>query len=155
MRSRFAGLVLAMLVSGPTARAAGPERATPPPPEAAAAPAPGPTPFELVPRRVQGPGSQRLAIYTALAGAVLVAASFPLSDEADRRYERYLAEVDLSRLDERFRAAERMDLYSATALIAGEALLATAVWLRFVHEPGRGRLALEVRPERCAVALRF
>ena len=118
-------------------------------------PAPAATPFEVIHRRPHERRSQRLALYTALAGVALVAASFPLSDEADRRYERYLTEVDVSRMDEHFRGAERMDRYSAAALLSGEALLATAVWLRFVREPHRQRVALDLGPDRCGLALRF
>ena len=41
-------------------------------------------------------------------------------------------------------------------LLAGEGLLATAVWLRFLHAPReRNRLTFEVEPARCAVSLRF
>jgi hypothetical protein len=49
-----------------------------------------------------------------------------------------------------------MDRLASAALLTGEGLLATAVWLRFVH-PAREprRLALEVEPSRCAVSLRF
>jgi hypothetical protein len=113
------------------------------------------TPFERVVRPPDERPSQRLALYAALAGAAFVGASFPLSAEADRRYERYLAEVDVARMDEHFRGAERMDHYSAAALLTGEALLATAVWLRFVREPQRRGVAVEIRPDRCGLALRY
>ena len=85
-----------------------------------------------------------------------MAASFPLAHEADRRYERYLTETDITRIDTRFDATRRLDRIGSAALLTGEGLLATAVWLRFVHPatPTR-RLALEVEPSRCAVSLRF
>ncbi len=179
MRSRPAALLAAVLaLAAPATAAARPlERSLPRPeipapgylpPPLAAGPSglsalsllaepggPAPTPFERIVRRPEERRSHRLALYTALAGAALVAASFPISDEADRRYERYLVEVDVARMDRRFREAERLDRYAAVALIAGETLLATAVWLRFVREPERRRFALEVGPDRCGVALRY
>jgi hypothetical protein len=142
MRSRLAALLLAVVAGATAARAEEP-------------PAPPGTPFEVVHRAPRPTGSHRLALYTALAGAALVAASFPLSEEADRRYERYLLEVDPDRMDALFKGAQRFDRYSAATLLAGEALLATAVWLRFVRDPQRQRVTLDIRPDRCAVALRF
>lgn len=167
MRTRLAATItaaLAVLAGIPDARALEPALLAAPaglvaPALAAAAleepPAPPATPFEVIHRRAHERRSQRLALYTALAGVALVATSFPLSDEADRRYEKYLVELDVSRMDEHFRGAQRMDRYSAAALLTGEVLLATAVWLRFVHEPRRQRVALDLRPDRCGVALRF
>jgi hypothetical protein len=160
---RLAALVLAVL-AGATPAAAGAPAPGPDFPIGASSlalaapqevPAPPAAPFEVV-RRAPAPArSHRLALYTALAGAALVGASFPLSAEADRRYERYLVEVDPGRMEDHFRGAERMDRWSTAALLTGEALLATAVWLRFVRGSPHERVALEVRPARCALALRF
>lgn len=119
-------------------------------------------PFEVVGRSTPVVRrSNTWAWVTALAGAALVGASFPLADEADRRYEAYLGEGDLGRIDERFSATTRMDRLATGALLAGEGLLATAVWLRFVRgekdEPVRlsERVQLDVRAGRCALAVGF
>ena len=91
-----------------------------------------------------------------MAGVALVAASFPLHKEADRRYALYLRETDVSHIDERFRATTRMDRLSSAALLTGEALLVTSVWLRFVHPQGpANRVTFVVEPQRCAWSLRF
>jgi hypothetical protein len=114
------------------------------------------TPFEVVPRRAAESSSHTLAYLTALAGVGFVVASFPLEHAADRRYAAYLSETDVTRIDERYAATVRMDRLASGSLLVGEALLATAVWLRFVHHPGgQRRVALALAPDRCALSLRF
>lgn len=141
MRPRLAALLLAVLAAGapvPAARA-----------QASAV-------FEVIPRHTHVRHSHHLAWLTALAGAGLVAGSFPLAAEADRRYAVYLAETDIAAIDTRFDATARMDRLASGTLLAGEGLLATAVWLRFLHAPRESnRLTFEVEPARCAVSLRF
>lgn len=111
--------------------------------------------FEVVPRPRPEGRPQRAAWACAIAGAGLIAASFPLSDLADRRYADYLAETDPTVVGERYAAVRRADRMSSASLLAGEALLVTAVWLRFVRRPGSPRASLLVLPDRCAVRLRF
>lgn len=143
MRSRLAAPLLAVVLAAA-------------PPLAAFACAQGETPFEVVPRQSTGQPSHRLAYWTALAGAGLVIASFPLEHAADQRYAEYLRETDVTKLDERFAATERMDRLASGSLLVGEALIATAVWLRFVHHPGvQHRMTLAFGADRCALALRF
>jgi len=114
------------------------------------------TPFEVVPRRSAEPTSHRMAYLTAVVGAGLIAASFPLSHEADRRYATYLDETDVSKLDELFSSTQRMDRLASGSLLVGEAMIATAVWLRFVHRPNpEHRVSLALRPDRCALSYRF
>jgi len=126
------------------------------PPLAACARAQADTPFEVVPRHAVGQPSHRAAYFTALAGVGLVIASFPLEHEADRRYAEYLNETDVSKLDERFSATERMDRIASGSLLVGEALLATAVWMRFVHHPrAQSKLTLALAADRCVLSLRF
>lgn len=126
------------------------------PPWAAPAHAQASAPFEVVTRREPERPSHRTAWITGLAGAALVGLSFPLAEEADRRYDRYLRETDVARIDERFRDTERMDRLASGALLSGEALIAAAVWLRFVHRPRlERRVTFAVRPSRCALSLRF
>ncbi len=147
MRPRLAAWLLAVVVAGA-------------PMSAACAHAQAASAFEVIPRRAKVRHSYRAVWLTAFAGAGLVAGSFPLAHESDRRYERYLGETDVAAIDARFAATTRMDRLASAALLTGEGLLATAVWLRFVHrnaEPHRtpSRLTLEVEPSRCAVSLRF
>ena len=126
------------------------------PPLTACARAQAETPFEVVPRKASGQSSHRLAYVTALVGVGLVVASFPLERAADERYAAYLGETDVTKLDERFAATERMDRAASASLLVGEALIATAVWMRFVHHPSvQHRVTLAMRPDRCALSLRF
>jgi hypothetical protein len=126
------------------------------PPLSACARAQTDAPFEVVPRKAVSKTSHRLAYGLALAGAGLVIASFPLEHAADQRYAAYLQETDVSKLDDRFAATERMDRIASGSLLVGEALLATAVWIRFVHHPGaEHRVTLAMRADRCALSLRF
>ena len=114
------------------------------------------TPFEVVPRHATGQPSHRLAYLTALTGVGLVIASFPLEHAADERYAEYLSETDVTKLDEQFAATERMDRLASGSLLVGEVLIATAVWMRFVHHPSaQHRVTLAMRPDRCALSLRF
>lgn len=143
MRPRLAAPLLAVVLAAA-------------PPLAAHARAQAETPFEVVPRHASGQTPHRLAYLTALTGIGLVALSFPLEHEADRRYAEYLSETDVSQLDERFAATERMDRLASGSLLVGEALFATAVWMRFVHHPGiQHRVTLAFKPDRCALSLRF
>jgi hypothetical protein len=110
--------------------------------------------FEVVPRPQESRSPHRAAWGCAIAGAGLVAASFPLSHLADRRYAEYLDETDTAAIDARYRATVRADHLASASLVAGEALIVSAVWLRFVHR-APPRASLVVLPDRCAVRLRF
>ena len=111
--------------------------------------------FEIVPRPPRDETSHRAAWACAIAGIGLVAASFPLSELADRRYDDYLAETDPARVESRYRATRNADRLASTSLLAGEALVVTAVWLRFLRRPHPPRASLVLLPDRCAVRLRF
>ena len=122
---------------------------------AACAPAQAAGPFEEVPAGTAPAPPHRWAYLSLAAGAGLVGLSFALTDRANRAYDEYLvatAPGDVGRLYDR---AVRYDRWSATALLTGEALVATGVWLRFLHRPASRRLSFAVAPDRCAVSLRF
>ncbi len=151
MRSRLAALMLAALACGTPAGAASAEAPTAPP-------------FEVIPARSSDGHTHKLAWGTAIAGVVLVGASFPMAAEADRRYDAYLVETDVDQIEDRFQSTLKMDNYAKASLLVGEVLLATAVWMRFVRSPQASRatarmtperITLDVRPDRCALALRF
>ena len=145
MRTRLAALLLAVMAG----TAPGLARAQ------SAAPPDSTRPFEIVGTSAAPKKSNKWAWITAITGATLVGVSFPLADEADRRYLAYLAETDVRRLDERFIATERMDRLASGVLLAGEGLLGTAVWLRFVRGEHHPRVALWLRPDRCAIAVSY
>ena len=142
MRPSAAALLLACLVTGA-------------PEWAACAHAQAAIPFEEVNLPPTRPATHRAAWLAAVAGASLVAASFPLASAADRRYDEYLREVDPSRIEERYEATAYMDRLASASLLTGEGLLLSAVWLRFIHRRPPARAALVMGPGRCAVSLRF
>lgn len=108
---------------------------------AAEEPAPAPAP------------PSRTPAYIALgAGAALTVASFVVAEQADRDYERYLAETDPARLDEAYDAARRKDRLAAGTLIAGQAALAFGIYWRFLRRPRAA--ALESAGPRWGVAPR-
>jgi hypothetical protein len=111
--------------------------------------------FEAIPRQSPVRRPHRAAYACALAGAGLVAASFSLADRADRRYGLYLEETDPAAIPGRWSATVRADRVASGSLMAGEALLAVATYLRFIRQPASPRVALEVGPARCAVSCRF
>jgi hypothetical protein len=111
--------------------------------------------FEVVPRAEVPHRPHRLAYVCAATGAGLIAASFPLARTADRRYDAYLRESDLSRIESRWDATLRADHLASGSLLAGEALLATAAWLRFIRTSHPPRVAVLLAPARCAVSCRF
>ena len=110
---------------------------------------------EVVPRPPADRTPHRAAWACAIAGAGLIVASFPLSDLADRRYSDYLAETDPGAVESRYQATRRADRLASGSLLAGEALVVSAVWLRFIRRTHAPRASLVLLPDRCAVHLRF
>ena len=125
------------------------------PKTAACAPAQAASPFEVLPRPVPARQSHWAAYGCALAGAGLVVGSFPLTDRADRHYAHYLRESDPSRIESRWNSSVMADRLASGSLLAGEALLASAVYLRFIRRPRESRVAIVLSPAQCALSLRF
>jgi hypothetical protein len=123
--------------------------------EAACAFAPAASAFEVVPRVQPVQRPHRAAWACLIAGAGLVGASFPLGTAADRRYHDYLVESDPAAIPGRWNASLRADRVASGSLLAGEALLATGTWLRFIRRERGPGVALELGPARCALSCRF
>lgn len=123
--------------------------------EAASAHAPAAFAFEVVPRMQAVHRSHRVAWACALTGAGLVGASFPLAASANNRYRAYLSETSPDAIPGRWGASVRADHLASGSLLAGEALLAAGIWLRFIHRSGEPRVALDLGPARCALSCRF
>jgi len=123
--------------------------------EAACAHAPAASAFEVVPRAREVHRSHRAAWVCAIAGAGLVAASFPLAATANDRYGEYLSETAPDAIPGRWNAAVHADRVASGSLLAGEALLVAGTWLRFIHRPDPPRVALDLGPTRCALSCRF
>jgi hypothetical protein len=99
--------------------------------------------------------SHKLAYVSMIAGAGLIAASFPLKDEADQAYEDYLIATDPEDIDEFYDRSRRYDVLSGVSLVGGEVLLALGIYLRFMREPARSRFSLTAEAGRCGLSLRF
>jgi hypothetical protein len=112
-------------------------------------------PFESVPLDPPVREPHRLACGSLLAGAGLIGLSFALTDRANRRYDTYLAATEPAEIDRLYDETARLDRLSAAALLTGEALVVTGVWLRFLHRPAPRGVALNVDARRCAVSLQF
>lgn len=121
---------------------------------AVCAPAQAASPFPVVPLGGPAERGHVVAYLSLAAGAGLIGASFALTDHANRTYDAYLRETDPDRIVSLYDETVHYDHLSAAALIGGEVLVATGLYLRFLRPPG-GRLALRLDPRRCALALSF
>ena len=90
-----------------------------------------------------------------LGGVALIAASFVLERRADRTYDDYFAAIDPAEISHLYERTVRYDHQSSAALICGNALMATGLYLRFVRHPHRSRLSFAVDTRQCAVNCSF
>jgi hypothetical protein len=111
--------------------------------------------FETISRVPPGRSSHLAAYACAVAGAGLIAASFPLTDRADRRYSQYEHETDPALIESRWDRTVWADREAGGALLTGEALLVAAAYLRFLHHPSSERVSLLMGPSACAVRWSF
>jgi hypothetical protein len=116
---------------------------------------PGSSPFAIVPEEPPDRGSHRLAWASFITGAGLVGLSFALTDRANDAYDDYLVATNPADAGHLYDRTRHYDRLSAASLLTGEALVATAVWLRFIRPRPDARITLVAGPDRCAVALRF
>ena len=122
---------------------------------AAGAHAQAAAPFPLVETAPPPRPSHRLADGTLVGGIALIAASFALERRADQAYDQYLVAVDPAAISNLYSRTVRYDHDSSAALICGNALIATGLFLRFVHSPRPSRLSLAVDVRACAVHYSF
>jgi len=138
MRRCLAALLAAIVVSVP-----GPVRADP-----------AGTPFETIPLPPPAVRPHKAAYLCLLTGAGLIAGSFVLADRADAAYDRYLTAQVPSDIEHWYDEATRYDRWSSAALLGGEALVATGLYLRFLRRP-MPTTAVLIGPGVCAVSYRF
>lgn len=122
---------------------------------AASAPAQAAEPFPVIEVEVTERRSHRLAWVALAGGAGLIAGSLALGERADRSYDAYHAATDPAEVERLWRRTVHYDRLSSGAMISGQALVVTAVWLRFLRDPEDARYAVVVGPASCAVSLRF
>jgi hypothetical protein len=115
--------------------------------------------FPEVPVTETAHGSHRWAYATLLSGVTLIGVSFPLSAHADDLYDQYLVATDPGEIERLYDDTNRFDWYARGALISGELMVATGLYLRFLRNPKPASkpstLGLVVTPTRCALAWRF
>ena len=112
-------------------------------------------PFPVVESTPAERGSHRLANGALLGGLALIAASFALEGRADRTYDAYLTAIDPAEISDFYNRTLRYDHESSAALIAGNALFAVGLYLRFVRPPHPSHVSLAVDTRRCAVNYSF
>ena len=112
-------------------------------------------PFPVVPLESPAPRRHTWAYLTLAGGAGLVGVSFLYSARADDAYALYLASTDPTAIEALYDRAGSNDRRAQVTLLAGEAMLAGGLYLRFVRRPSPARLSLSLRPSRCALAFRF
>ena len=102
------------------------------------------------------PRHSHTAAWLALgAGAGLLTTSFLVHERANRTYDVYLASNDPDEIGDLYDRTTNLDRLSGAALITGEVLLASGVYLRFLRAPHDARLSLALAPGRCAALWRF
>jgi hypothetical protein len=113
------------------------------------------SPFPQVPLAIPKPRSHLWDYVILAGGAGLVGSSFIFKDRADDSYDAYLRATDPDQIDHLYGRTIHQDRLSRAALLGGEALLATGIYLRFIRRPVVTQVGLAVGPRQCAVSLRF
>ncbi len=122
---------------------------------AAADGSPAAEPFPVVPLPAPPHRGHARAWLTLGAGVAMLGGSFLIHDRANRTYDRYLASSDPEEIGRLYDRTTTLDRLSGATLIAGEALLATGVYLRFLRTPRDARVSVALAPGRCAASWRF
>jgi len=122
---------------------------------AACAPARAAEPFAEIPMPVPERRSYLLAYASLVAGGGLVGASFAFANRAEDTYQEYLNATDPDRISDLYDRTSSYDRLSSGSLLAGEALIATGIYLRFLRPPPRQRVSLVLGAGTCALSMRF
>jgi hypothetical protein len=122
---------------------------------AARASAQAASPFPEVPLPSSNQGSHLGAYTCMVAGAGLIGASYLLENRANDRYAEYLLATDPGEITRLYHDTVTLDRLSSGSLLAGELLIATGLYLRFLRRPPTSRFDITLAPERCALSYRF
>ena len=122
---------------------------------AACAHAQAASPFPEIPIVTEEPPSYAWAYVALGSGVALVGGSFLLSEHADHTYQEYLESTQPGRIESLYDRTVLYDRLAGGGLVAGELLLATGIYLRFVRRPRSARMTLDLGPRRCALAYHF
>lgn len=121
---------------------------------AAGADAPAARPFEIIPMQPSRTAAHTWSVVAVGTGAALIGASFIFNEKADDAYDDYLTATDPDRIDALYDRSVRYDWLERGALIGGEVLIATGLYLHFIR-PADSKLSLAWEPRRCALVYRF
>jgi len=122
---------------------------------AACAHAQAAAPFPVVDTTPPPARSHVLANTALVTGVVLIGSSFVFEHQADQAYDAYLVASEPDDIGALYDRTVMYDRLSAAALIGGNVLVATGLFLRFVHRPPPERLRFALSPSRCAVTCVF
>ena len=122
---------------------------------AACAHAQAAAPFPVVDTTPPPSRSHVLANTALVTGVVLIGSSFIFEHQADQAYDAYLVASEPGDISTLYDRTVMYDRLSAAALIGGNVMVATGLFLRFVHRPPPQHLRLALGPTRCAVTCVF
>jgi hypothetical protein len=122
---------------------------------AACAHAQAAAPFPVLDTAPPPARSNALANSAIVTGVVLIGSSFVFEHQADQAYDAYLAASEPNDITTLYDRTVKYDRLSAATLIGGNVLVATGLFLRFVHRPPPERLRLALGPNRCALSCVF
>ena len=112
-------------------------------------------PFPEVPVQPPPRRSHFFAYLAMVSGVALIGGSFLLANKADDTYAEYLDATEPDEITDLYDQTVLYDRYAQASLLGGEALVVTGVYLRFIRRPKPAKVSLDLRPDRCALALRF
>jgi hypothetical protein len=112
-------------------------------------------PFPVVDTTPPPEPSHALSNACLAAGVLVIGSSFLFEHQADRAYDAYLVASDPGDITTLYDRTILYDRLSAGALIGGNVLIATGLYLRFVHHPPPERLRFALGPQRCSVTCVF
>lgn len=122
---------------------------------AACAHAQAAAPFPVVDTTPPPAPSHTLSNACLAAGVLMIGSSFLFEHQADQSYDSYLVAIEPDDITTLYDRTILYDRLSAGALIGGNVLIATGLYLRFVHHPPPERLRFALGPQRCSVTCVF
>jgi hypothetical protein len=122
---------------------------------AACAPARAAEPFEEMTGPPASHESHRLAYASLIVGAGLIGGSFAIAHQAQDTYDDYLKATDPGRIEELYDRTVLYDRFASGSLLAGEALVVTGIYLRFLRSPPMPRVSVRLGTGACALSVRF
>jgi hypothetical protein len=122
---------------------------------AASAHAQAAAPFPVVDTAPPPARSHALSNSAIAVGVCLIGSSFLFEHQADQAYDAYLVATEPDQITTLYDRTILYDRLSGAALIGGNVLVATGLYLRFVHRSAPQRVRFALSPNRCAVTCVF